>query len=154
MLRGSAVFNRCIRAIWDIFVPQRWGHGFYQRTGQAARAQGQTGCARKSLRWVKRPRTERLCFPWTITSYCCCINSLASLTFLPVFGSSMTPGFGFTLAAIYRLLPRLAPDWLTDPKQMHPETLKMDRWVLCPQVRHVNHMHTWLLTWLAHTHTL
>lgn len=56
MLRGSAVLNRCVGTIWDIFVPQRRGHGFYQRTGQAARAQGQTRGARKSLRWVKQPR--------------------------------------------------------------------------------------------------
>lgn len=32
--------------------------------------------------------------------------------------------------------------WLTDPDQMHPETLKQDRWVLCHQVRHYNNTHT------------
>lgn len=41
--------------------------------------------------------------------------------------------------------------WLTDPDQMHPETLKQDRWVLCHQVRHYNNTHkhhqaVWLQT--------
>lgn len=35
--------------------------------------------------------------------------------------------------------------WLTDPDQMHPETLKQDRWVLCHQVRHYNNKLVWLL---------
>lgn len=43
--------------------------------------------------------------------------------------------------------------WLTDPEQMHPETLRKDGWVLCHQVRHSNHMHTSLITGLVHTHT-
>lgn len=43
------------------------------------------------------------------------------------------PWLGFTLAGIYRLLPLLAPDWLTRC------ILRQDRWVLCHQVRHNTH---------------
>lgn len=38
-------------------MPQRRGDGFYQGTGQAPRAQGQTRSEGKSLRWVKRSKT-------------------------------------------------------------------------------------------------
>lgn len=55
------------------------------------------------------------------------------------------PWLGFTLAGIYRLLPLLAPDWLTLTRCI----LRQDRWVLCRQVRHNTHKHhyaVWLQT--------
>lgn len=37
--------------------------------------------------------------------------------------------------------------WLTDPEQMHPETLKQDSWVFWHQVRHNTHKHHYAV-WL------
>lgn len=68
-------------------------------------------------------------------------NSAATLTLLPLYGSSMTTlAWLYTLAGIYRPLP-IFGSWLADPGQMHPETRKQDIWVICHQVRHNKHTH-------------
>lgn len=67
--------------------------------------------------------------PVSLHSFSCKSHIASSIWFLN------DPWLGFTLAGILRPLPLLAPDWLT-PDQMHPETLKRDRWVWCLQVRH------------------
>lgn len=52
MLCGSALTYWSVGAIWDVFVPQRWGDGLHKRTGQDPCAQRQTSNARKNLWWV------------------------------------------------------------------------------------------------------
>lgn len=114
MLRGSAVVNRCIGTVWDTVVPQRRGHGFYQRTGQAARAQGQTRGARKGLRWVRWQRRVQNASASPKLS----LPTVAASTSWPVSHCflSLVPQWSLALAlrllvSVHRFLFWLLIDW-------------------------------------------
>ena len=80
-------------------------------------------------------------FPLSFHLDCLCILSpvpvtspASSLWFLN------HPCLGISIAGVLSTASSFG-SWLTDPNQMHPETLKEDRWVLCHQVRHYNITH-------------
>lgn len=165
MLCGSALTGRCVGAVWDLFESPRRGDGLHKRTSQGSCAQGQTRNSGEDLWWVQ----PELVFPYSMP----CLHYHFPLNFHlhchfvlwlsreSHIASSIwflnDPWLGFTLAGIYRLLPLLAPDWLTLTRCILRHWNRTDEYYVARSGSSTTHTNTtmpcdWKPAWpLAHT---